>query len=396
MEQTPRSERLHIVLYGRTNSGKSSLINALTGQNISLVSETPGTTTDPVNKAMEIPGLGACVLVDTAGFDDADKALGLLRIERTRETLKGADIAIVVIASEDISTELEWIEKLQEKEIPIIPILNKSDLHSYSDSVRERLKEKTNHSPILLSTRTGEGMDALRNALHAIQSQSETAGSITGTLASEEDVILLVMPQDSQAPKGRLILPQVQTIRELLDKNCIPICCTPETMKRSLEALQHPPKLIITDSQAFKSVYEMKPAESLLTSFSILFAAYKGDIKNFVAGAEAIARLTPKSKVLIAEACTHAPATEDIGRVKIPALLRKRISLTLQIDIVSGRDFPEDLSPYDLIIHCGACMFTRKMVMNRSKQAQKQHVPMTNYGITMAYLTGILDKIVLP
>lgn len=396
MEQTPRSERLHIVLYGRTNSGKSSLINALTGQTVSLVSDTPGTTTDPVSKAMELPGLGACVLIDTAGFDDTNESLGKLRIDRTRRTLQSADIAIVVLSSEELSPELEWITQLQEKNIPVIPVFNKADIHACPDALRTTLKEKTGLSPIIVSAHTGFGMDTLLETLRSTNTRTQSAETITGSLVSEGDTVLLVMPQDAQAPKGRLILPQVQTIRELLDKGCLPICCTPDTMKQALDALQHPPKLIITDSQAFKNVYEIKPAASLLTSFSILFAAYKGDIDSFVQGAQAIASLTPHSKVLIAEACTHAPVTEDIGRVKIPALLRKRISSSLQIEIVSGKDFPEDLTPYDLIIHCGACMFTRKMVMNRSERAQQQHVPMTNYGITMAYLTGILDKVALP
>lgn len=396
MEQTPRSERLHIVLYGCTNSGKSSLINALTGQTVSLVSDTPGTTTDPVSKAMELPGLGACVLIDTAGFDDTSESLGKLRIDRTRRTLQSADIAIVVLSSEELSPELEWITQLQEKNIPVIPVFNKADIHACPDALRTTLKEKTGLSPIIVSAHTGFGMDTLLETLRSTNTRTQSAETITGSLVSEGDTVLLVMPQDAQAPKGRLILPQVQTIRELLDKGCLPICCTPDTMKQALDALQHPPKLIITDSQAFKNVYEIKPAASLLTSFSILFAAYKGDIDSFVQGAQAIASLTPHSKVLIAEACTHAPVTEDIGRVKIPALLRKRISSSLQIEIVSGKDFPEDLTPYDLIIHCGACMFTRKMVMNRSERAQQQHVPMTNYGITMAYLTGILDKVALP
>ncbi|KGN67485.1 [FeFe] hydrogenase H-cluster maturation GTPase HydF [Porphyromonas sp. COT-108 OH1349] len=396
MEQTPRSERLHIVLYGRTNSGKSSLINALTGQMVSLVSDTPGTTTDPVSKAMELPGLGACVLIDTAGFDDTNESLGKLRIDRTRRTLQSADIAIVVLSSEELSPELEWITQLQEKNIPVIPVFNKADIHACPDALRTTLKEKTGLSPIIVSAHTGFGMDTLLETLRSTNTRTQSAETITGSLVSGGDTVLLVMPQDAQAPKGRLILPQVQTIRELLDKGCLPICCTPDTMKQALDALQHPPKLIITDSQAFKNVYEIKPAASLLTSFSILFAAYKGDIDSFVQGAQAIASLTPHSKVLIAEACTHAPVTEDIGRVKIPALLRKRISSSLQIEIVSGKDFPEDLTPYDLIIHCGACMFTRKMVMNRSERAQQQHVPMTNYGITMAYLTGILDKVALP
>ncbi|MDO4771430.1 [FeFe] hydrogenase H-cluster maturation GTPase HydF [Porphyromonas sp.] len=395
MLQTPRSERLHIVLYGRTNSGKSSLINALTGQDVSLVSAIPGTTTDPVSKAIEVKGLGACVLVDTAGFDDRDADLGHLRIKRTRDTLKLADIAIVVMGQGATDLEEQWIRDLQESKVPVVPVFNKGDIHSYDDKQIEAFKKSTGLSPIVVSASSGVGIDALRKALHEAHRKDEDL-SITGSLTKAGDIVMLVMPQDAAAPKGRLILPQVQTIRELLDKGAIPICCTPETMAQALKGLAPPPQLIITDSQAFKAVYELKPAESLLTSFSVLFAAYKGDIDNFVKGAQAIASLTPASRVLIAEACTHAPESEDIGTVKIPRLLRQRIGESLRIDMVAGKDFPDDLTPYDLVIHCGACMFTRKMVMNRSAQAQAQHVPMTNYGITLAYLTGILDKVSLP
>ena len=395
MSQTPRSERLHIVLYGRTNSGKSSLINALTGQEVSLVSAIAGTTTDPVSKAMEVKGLGACVLVDTAGFDDRDEALGHLRIERTRETLKLADIAILVLASDQTDIEEGWIEALKTSKVPVVTVLNKGDIHTYDDTLRAKLKSLTGHAPIVVSAYTGMGIEDLRKALHEAHIKDDER-TITGSLTKPGDTILLVMPQDAAAPKGRLILPQVQTIRELLDKGCTSICCTPDTMSQALKALAHPPHLIITDSQAFKEVYALKPEGSLLTSFSVLFAAYKGDIDNFVEGARAIASLTPSSRVLIAEACTHAPESEDIGTVKIPRLLRQRIGADLRIDMVAGKDFPDDLTPYDLVIHCGACMFTRKMVMSRSAQARAQQVPMTNYGITLAYLTGILDKVSLP
>lgn len=392
---TPHAERLHIVLYGRTNSGKSSLINALTGQSVSLVSPIAGTTTDPVKKAIEIKGLGACVLIDTAGYDDTDEQLGALRIERTRATISQADIAVLVISCEDIDLEEQWIGDLKGAKVPIVTVLNKGDITTYPDTLKERLKALTGHPPIEASACTHVGIDAVRKALHEAHIKDDER-TITGDLVSAGDTVLLVMPQDAAAPKGRLILPQVQTIRELLDKGAVPICCTPETMPQALSELKSPPHLIITDSQAFKEVYPLKPERSLLTSFSVLLAAYKGDIANFVHGAKAIDALTPSSRVLIAEACTHAPESEDIGTVKIPRLLRQRIGAELQIDMVSGKDFPHDLTPYDLVIHCGACMFTRKMVMSRSAQAQAQQVPMTNYGITLAYLTGILDKVSLP
>lgn len=395
MAQTPNSERLHIVLFGRTNSGKSSLINALTGQEVALVSDRPGTTTDPVRKAMEVQGLGACTFVDTAGFDDTDEILGELRIQRTRAMIKEADIAIIVISSPDISEELKWIQHLRNEEVALFLVINKIDARAYPPDFFRTVEAQTGLSPIPVSTLTGVGIETLRAALASYAKEGE-ADSITGDLVSSGDLVLLVMPQDSQAPKGRLILPQVQTIRELLDKGAVPLCCTPETMRRALDGLSQAPKLIITDSQAFKPVYDMKPAESLLTSFSVLFAAYKGDIRSFVEGAKAIALLTPESRVLIAEACTHAPETEDIGTVKIPRLLHQRVGESLKIEMVSGKAFPEDLTPYDLIIHCGACMFTRKLVISRSRQAHRQAVPMTNYGIALAYLTGILDKVALP
>ncbi len=309
MNQTPYANRLHIALFGRRNSGKSSLVNALTGQDTVIVSPTPGTTTDPVTKAMEIHPLGPCLLIDTPGFDDEGE-LGEMRVERTLKIIGKTDIALLLCETGD-AQEQEWLQRL-----------------------------------------------------------------------------------NLQAPKGRLILPQVQTIRELLDKKCLIMSCTTDKLKDTLCALANPPQLIITDSQVFHTVYEQKPAESRLTSFSVLFAGYKGDIHYYVESTFAIDRLTEQSRVLIAEACTHAPLTEDIGRVKIPHLLRKRTGEGLQIDIVSGNDFPEDLSPYNLIIHCGACMFNRKYVLSRIEQARAQQVPMTNYGVAIAHLNGILNKIV--
>ena len=390
LNNTPTANRLHIALFGRRNSGKSSLINALTGQDTALVSDIPGTTTDPVSKAMELHGIGPCVIIDTPGFDD-EGTLGEMRIERTLKAIERTDIALLLCEENNLQEEAAWMQQLKAKNIPVILILNKADIRKdISSLIEQELGEK----PLLVSAKEKQGMEDIRLAILEKLPQDFEQPSITGDLVSENDLVLLVMPQDIQAPKGRLILPQVQTMRELLDKKCLVMSCTTNKLPQTLQALVRPPKLIITDSQVFKTVYEQKPAESLLTSFSVLMAGYKGDIRQFVEGASAIDRLTEHSRVLIAEACAHAPMTEDIGRVKIPRLLRKKIGEGLQIDMVSGSDFPKDLSGYDLIIHCGACMFNRKHVMNRLESASSQQIPMTNYGITLAHLMGILDKIV--
>ena len=390
LNHTPSANRLHIALFGRRNSGKSSLINALTGQDTALVSDIPGTTTDPVSKAMELHGIGPCVIIDTPGFDD-EGTLGEMRIERTLKAIERTDIALLLCEDKDLQEEKAWMQQLKAKNIPVILILNKADIRN---DVSPIIKQELGQQPLLVSAKEKKGIEEIRLAILEKLPQDFEQPSITGDLVNENDLVLLVMPQDIQAPKGRLILPQVQTMRELLDKKCLVMSCTTDKLPQTLKALASPPKLIITDSQVFKTVYEQKPVESLLTSFSVLMAGYKGDIRQFIEGASAIDSLTETSHVLIAEACAHAPQTEDIGRVKIPRLLRKKIGEGLQIDMVSGSDFPKDLSKYDLIIHCGACMFNRKHVMNRLEQASSQQIPMTNYGITLAHLMGILDKIV--
>ena len=387
LNNTPSANRLHIALFGRRNSGKSSLINALTGQDIALVSNIPGTTTDPVSKAMELHGIGPCVIIDTPGFDD-EGILGEMRIERTLKAIERTDIALLFCEDNDLRIETEWKKQLEAKNIPVILILNKADIRMDTSSISDNIAKSLGQKPLIVSAKEKQGMEEIRLAILEKLPQDFEQPSITGDLVGENDLVLLVMPQDIQAPKGRLILPQVQTMRELLDKKCLIMSCTTDKLPQTLQALAYPPKLIITDSQVFKTVYEQKPAESLLTSFSGLMAGYKGE------GASAIDSLTENSHVLIAEACAHAPMTEDIGRVKIPRLLRKKIGEGLQIDMVSGSDFPKDLSKYDLIIHCGACMFNRKHVMNRLDSASHQQVPMTNYGITLAHLMGILNKIV--
>lgn len=392
LTETPGANRTHIAVFGRRNSGKSSLVNALTGQETSVVSDTPGTTTDPVSKAMEISGIGPCLFIDTAGFDD-EGALGNLRIEKTIRTVDKTDMALFLCSPSANEEELRWMKLLEEKNIPVIFLLNKADLLPDAEKAARNIESAFGKRPLLVSAKEKKGMEEIFQVLRETLSENEEEVSITGKLVKEDDVVLLVMPQDIQAPKGRLILPQVQTIRELLDKKCLVMSCTTDKLEATLQALAFPPKLIITDSQVFKTVYERKPAESKLTSFSVLFAQYKGDINYYAQSAAHIGQLSETSRVLIAEACTHAPLAEDIGRVKLPRLLRKRIGEKLQIDLVAGNDFPEDLRAYDLVIHCGACMFNRKHVMSRIRQAKEQQVPMTNYGVAIAYLSGILNQI---
>lgn len=425
LNETPSSNRLHIGIFGKTNSGKSSFINAFTGQNVSIVADVAGTTTDPVYKPMEINPLGACVIIDTAGFDD-ETELGAAREEKTFLAAEKADIAIIVVAGSEtpktIESELKWDKYFKEKKTPVLYVVNKTDQYpEESRLLADDIREATGNDVVLMSCaqilsrcevskdkkdnenignktkRAGlsdnEQIKQIKAALTRMLPENYGADFITGDLVSDGDLVLLVMPQDIQAPKGRLILPQVQTLRELLDKKCLVVSVTTDKLTDVLTRLTEPPKLIITDSQVFDYVYKNKPEESMLTSFSVLFAAYKGDLPYYMQGAKAIDKLTEDSKVLIAECCTHAPLAEDIGRVKIPNMLRKRVGQGLTIDLVSGTDFPEDPSGYDLIIQCGACMFNRKYVLSRIDSAKSKNVPMTNYGVAIAHVTGILDKI---
>lgn len=394
LQDTPNAVRLHIGIFGKRNSGKSTLLNAITNQNVSTVSPVAGTTTDPVIKAMELNGLGPVVFYDTAGFDDEGE-LGSLRVEKTQEVTRKTDMAILVFRDTDISWEMKWYEALKEKQIPILCVWNE-DASDNADHTKviQQLERRTGSEVLQLNALRDKVADAVRQALIQLLPSDFTEETITGHLVEEHDLVLLVMPQDIQAPKGRLILPQVQTIRDLLDHKCIVQSCTVDTMDSAFAALARPPKLIITDSQVFPMVYEKKPEESLLTSFSVLFAKYKGDIRYFIESAKAIDALKADSRVLITEACTHAPLAEDIGRVKIPAMLKKKYGNSLQVDIVSGTDFPKDLQEYNLIIHCGACMFNKKYVLSRVEQAKAAGIPMTNYGIAIAYIKKILDHII--
>lgn len=381
LNDTPTANRLHIIILGACNSGKSSVVNFIASQQVSLVSDVRGTTTDPVRKAMELPGIGPVVFIDTAGFDDMSK-LGADRISLTEKVLDEADIAIL-LTGEDEPREAQWSNLLKSRNIPTVKVTNKIDQG-----------RAVTPGSIGISATGNIGKNLLLDAIsRAIPSEYGEPDLLRG-LVKRGDNVLLVMPQDKQAPKGRLILPQVQTLRALLDKGCNAICTTPEEMAGALSSMRANPDLVITDSQIFATVHGQLPAGCRLTSFSVLMASFKGDIDYFAESARAIGLLRPGDKVLIAEACTHAPQTEDIGRVKIPALLSRRAGGELDINIVSGKDFPTDLSPYRLVIHCGGCMFNRRLVLNRVSDAKLQGVPMTNYGIAIAYLTGILDQIV--
>jgi len=387
MIQTPESIRLHIVLLGERNSGKSSLLNAIAGQQVSIVSDIPGTTTDHVSKAMELPGLGACVLLDTAGLDDVGD-LGKKRIESSVQAFHRADLAIVVVdAATGIIPQLP-----DQKDIVLIPVINKSELASSEEikALSAAIADRYHKTPVIASALRNEGIQEIVRALQESVPEDWNAALLTEGLVAEGDLVVLVMPQDRQAPKGRLILPQQHTIRELLDRKCRVVCCTTDCFAQTLSDLKDNPAAVITDSQDFAVVAGLVPENVKLTSFSILFAAAKGDIEYFKISARKIDSLTEDSKVLIAEACTHVPATEDIGRVKIPNLLRRRAGQGLVVDVVSGRDFPEDLSGYDLVIHCGACMFNRRYVMSRVAQAKNQGVPMTNYGVAIAYINNLI------
>lgn len=399
MLQTPSSHRVHIAFFGRCNSGKSSLINALTGQEVAIVSEMAGTTTDSVLKPIELPGVGATILIDTPGLDD-NTPLGNQRKAQSLKALDKTDIAVVLFHDDDTSVEEALITQLSARKTPIIGVISKCDTMRNRASLAAKVNDIIGSEPIALSATTREGIEQLLVRLASL-SQQETR-LITEGLCSAGDMVVLVMPQDAQAPKGRLIKPQVEVLRELLDRGCNTLCCTPEGLKASLNALNTPPQLIITDSQVFASVNEIveeyrqqmeRHQYPLLTSFSILFARYKGDINTFIEGGKKLLSLTPSSRILIAEACSHIPQNEDIGRVKLPRMLRRRIGDSLIIDIVGGNDFPTDLSQYDLVIHCGACMFNRRLVMSRVAQAQAQNIAITNYGIAIATLTGIIDKV---
>ena len=394
LNSTPSANRIQIAFFGKRNSGKSSLINALANQEISIVSDVLGTTTDPVHKALEIFPIGPCTLIDTAGFDDVGE-LGKLRIEKTKNVLAKTDIALVVISADetDFSAYSDWFDEIKAKKVNCLCVINKSDLRADTAKIENMLKEK-DVDFVKISAQKRDNLPLLFEKIIKISPKDFDEITITGNLVNEGDSVLLVAPQDIEAPKGRLILPQVQTIRELLDKKAVVTVVTAEKMKSALDTLKKAPKLIICDSQAFKQVYDLAPKESILTSFSILFANYKGDIEEFKKGASAIDTLNENSRVLIAEACSHTTLDGDIAKVKIPKMLRKKVGESLKIDFCSGVNFNLD-KKYDLVIHCGGCMFNRSHILSRIAMCKEKNIPITNFGITIAKLTGILDMVEL-
>lgn len=395
MTSVARSNRYHIAIFGRRNAGKSSLVNCIAGQDVSIVSDVAGTTTDTVWKNIELPGVGAAVIADTAGFDDAGE-LGSMRVDAARKVLARADVAILLLGEYDGDAALEkqWLAQINEQQLPVIVVAGKCDKKGSAERMAAWQKA-LECDAIPFSAVTGEGREVLLERIARQYIQDDNLDDITHSLVKAGDVVVLVMPQDASAPKGRIIQPQVQTLRNLLDKHCMPLCCAPEELPQLLQSLVAAPQLIITDSQVFAQVEKMTPPGTRLTSFSVLMARHKGDIDAFRTGAKALLALSLTARVLIAEACSHIPQNEDIGRVKLPHLLRSKLGDGLMIDVVGGNDFPDDLAGYDIVIHCGACMFNRRTVLSRVRQAKAQGVPITNYGIAIAALNGILDRVVI-
>ncbi len=386
LNETTSGERLHIAFFGRRNAGKSSLVNALTGQQLSVVSDVPGTTTDPVKKAMELLPLGPVMIWDTAGFDDDAGVLGALRVEKTREVLSKTDIAVLVTdAAEDAlyPDEAAFMEELKKRKTPYIHVKNKADLTDAAAAAGDVL---------YASAVTGMGIDALKERLGALAGQKQNNKKIVADLLTPGDVVILVCPIDEAAPKGRLILPQQQTIRDIIDAGCAAFVCQDTELPGVLAALKDPPRMVITDSQAFGRVSKMVPETIPLTSFSILFARYKGDLPEQVRGAAALSALSAGDRVLISEGCTHRRQCGDIGTVKLPAAVRKLSGVDPVFDFTSGGEFPKDLSPYKLVIHCGACMLNETEMQSRIARTREQGIPICNYGVALAHCNGILRR----
>jgi len=397
MQNTPQGNRLHIAIFGRRNAGKSSLINALTNQDIALVSAVPGTTTDPVYKAMEILPIGPVVLIDTAGIDDEGE-LGALRVKRAHAVLKKADLVLLVMdAGKQVSQHEEKLAQLcREKGVSLVGVLNKADLSVAVEEQRKQYDEKLGLTPIVVSATTGAGLLELKLAIIGAAPAAWDDRIIVGDLLQPGDLAVLLVPIDLAAPKGRLILPQVQTIRDILDHHAFSLVVQEGELKEAMAQFAKKPKIVITDSQAFLNAAAETPPAVLLTSFSILFARYKGDLAALVRGAKAMDSLRPGDKVLLAEACTHHRVEGDIGRVKIPALLRQAVGGELDFSWSSGQGFPENLAEYRLVIHCGGCMLNRREMLARIAQAQEAGVPIVNYGVAIAQLMGILPRALSP
>ena len=414
MEQTPKANRVHIGFFGRCNAGKSTLINMLTDQPVSLVSEVAGTTTDPVSKSMEILPLGPVVITDTAGIDDTTE-LGTLRMEKTEEVVKKINLAVYVLRTDEEPTadDMHWLGLLKQNNVPIALFIN--EINAEIDKENDKENNIENKIDASIYVETHKGLSNLATVIGSADFTSKAKrlelldllGGLTPLdvegdqtllqgLVEEGDTIILVCPIDSAAPKGRLILPQVQTIREILDYKGLALVCQTEDLPAMINSLKYPPKMVICDSQAFDRVDELTPRRIPLTSFSILMARFKGKLQDLVAGVEAIKNLKAGSKVLISEGCTHRRQCDDIGTVKIPNLLKKQGHTDLQLEFTSGGAFPKDVSQYDLIIHCGACMLTRREVLRRIECAVVQGTPIVNYGVLIAALHGILERAISP
>lgn len=388
LNDTPSGERIHIGFFGRRNAGKSSVVNAVTGQELSVVSDVKGTTTDPVRKAMELLPMGPVVITDTAGLDDEGE-LGELRVKKTKQELNRTDVAVLVVDSSVgmTDTDSEILSLFREKSIPYIIVYNKSDIAP---------RECTAENEISVSALSGTNISELKERIVALSKHTDENRRIVGDMLSEGDVVVLVTPIDESAPKGRMILPQIQTLRDILDSDASVVFTKENQLSMTLEKLGTKPRMVITDSQVFGMVSRIVPEDIPLTSFSILMARYKGFLETAVRGAEAISALRDGDTVLISEGCTHHRQCGDIGSVKLPALLRKTTGVNINIALSSGREFPEDLSPYRLVIHCGSCMLGEKEVGYRRKSAIEQGVPFTNYGIAIAYMNGILERSIAP
>ena len=432
MEQTPKANRVHIGFFGRCNAGKSTLINMLTDQPVSLVSDVAGTTTDPVSKSMEILPLGPVVITDTAGIDDTTE-LGVLRMEKTEEVVKKINLAVYVLRTDEepTSDDMHWLGLLKQNNVPIALFINEiNDINEINTENKEKVELNTaNTDKVELNIADKEKLESNTSAYIKSHKELSDLATVIGSadftsntkrielldllggltpldvegeqtllqgLVEEGDAIILVCPIDSAAPKGRLILPQVQTIREILDYKGLALVCQTEELPSMINSLTHPPKMVICDSQAFDRVDELTPHTIPLTSFSILMARFKGKLQDLVAGVNAIKNLKPGSKVLISEGCTHRRQCDDIGTVKIPNLLKKQGHTDLQLEFTSGGAFPKDVSQYDLIIHCGACMLTRREVLRRIECAVVQGTPIVNYGVLIAALHGILERAISP
>lgn len=395
--EAPRSVRTHIALFGRRNSGKSSIINAITGQNIAIVSEVKGTTTDPVYKSMEILPIGPCVIIDTAGLDDVGM-LGGLRKEKTLKVLEKTDIAIVVVDSALNITQYDrdLIKNIKTRNIPLVIAMNKSDVFKLDENEISSIGDNFNVPCVCVSSRTGEGIEDLKLKIVNSLPKTEEKFRIVGDLIKPGDFVVLVVPIDKAAPKGRLILPQQQTIRDVLESDCTVVVTKEYELRYTLEKLGVKPKIVITDSQVFLKVSADTPKDILMTSFSILFARYKGDLVELVKGAKAIDKLQDGDRVLIAEGCTHHRQSDDIGTVKIPRWIREVTGKKIDFEYSSGVSFTDDIKKYSLVVHCGGCMLNSKAMLNRINYAESMKVPIVNYGILIAYVHGILDRALEP